>query len=389
MGILNISGTINISFSTSGLITNASQSASDAIFTIDLRPTAPIIIVQDNIDYVAVGWAKADVTAVITFVGPLGVIYTNADFNDPDIDPDVSLYLNRTITLPLDPLENYANILKGNYTLKVTWYNSNLDVYYTYLKTYQYNFDPPTIANTTVSGPYSSTLKSTDTTVYGSDVYTTTREHRVQYPTQLIPPIADVVSSSSEVEITPIYTNQWTVIITTFIEYRKADTLRIYWEGSGEFTHCVYAGCINAMAEVINTMLTNYADTLAANMNNQEVYQKRLVTLNTAWHLLTQAYLAGDEEECDRQAYVIQEQVAYTNGGVCEGATSAIVVKCPSWGVGVIDHNLLDHVDLAAAGITYGHIDDQAQNIEGDKTFISNVTINGDLIYDINGGTWD
>ena len=36
-----------------------------------------------------------------------------------------------------------------------------------------------------------------------------------------------------------------------------------------------------------------------------------------------------------------------------------------------IDHNLLDNLELAAPGVTWGHIDDQAQTIAGAKTFSS------------------
>ncbi|MDA3806298.1 MAG: hypothetical protein PF440_00150 [Thiomicrorhabdus sp.] len=359
-----------------------------AIFTIDLRPVTPKINVYDNLNYTALGWDKADVSVIITLTGPLGAIYVNTDYDAPDIEPSISLYLNKTIALPLDPEENYENVLHGNYTLKVDWYNSVLGLYETYLKTYQYIFDPPTIANTTVSGPYSATLTSTDTTEYGSNVYDTIREHRIQYPTQLVPAKADIVSTAAEVEVTTIYTNQWTIIITTYIEYRNSDLLRILWEDVGTFTHCVYGGCIRAMSEVINTMLETYYDAMASSVNNQERYQKRLVIVNTAWHLLSQAYIVGDVDECDYQSYVIQEQVAYTNGGVCEGATSALVVACPTWGVGVINHNLLDNVDLAGTGVTYGHISNQTQDIYGDKTFKSDLTIEGEFFGDIDGGTW-
>lgn len=39
------------------------------------------------------------------------------------------------------------------------------------------------------------------------------------------------------------------------------------------------------------------------------------------------------------------------------------------------DHNLLTNLQLAGSGVTYGHVDDQAQTFAGDKTFANNVTI--------------
>lgn len=331
MAIINISGTISSSFTTSGVLVNAAQAAGDAIFTIDLRETPPIAIVQDNLDYGNLGWNINDAVAVVTLVGPQGDIYRNEDYNSPDIVPGTSRFINKDLPLGLDPETNYENILKGNYTLKISWYNSTLDEYYSFLKTFQYDLDPATIENTTVSGPYTGVLKSTDTTDYGNDVHQIIREHRVQYPTQLDPLPSDIVSSNAEVQVTPIYTNEWTVIINSFVEYRMTDELRIYWEGTGTFTHCVYGGCIGAMYDAIETMLTTYREAMACNLNNQEAYQKRLVIVNNAWHLLNEAYWSGDAEEADEQAYIIQEQVAYTGSGTCGGATSYEVIPCPPW----------------------------------------------------------
>jgi len=232
MAILNISGTINSSFSMSGQLVNAAQNPGDATLTFDLRPTNPAIIVKDNLDYGSLGWDINDVVAIITFTGPEGQIYKNENYGAPDIVPATSRYPNKIITLPLDPLTDYKNILKGNYSLKISWYNSVLDDYYNFLDTYQYIFDLPTISNTTTSGPYSGILTSTDDTDYGPNLYQITREHRVQYPDELAPPIDDIVSSNAQVQVTPIYTNEWTIIITSFVEYRNPDTLRIYWEGT-------------------------------------------------------------------------------------------------------------------------------------------------------------
>jgi hypothetical protein len=331
MAIINVTGNIQTSFLISGVLQNVPQGAGGAICTFDLRPTTPELQVEDTVNYTALGWNINDAAGVVTIIGPQGEIYRNNDYNSPDIEPGTSRFLNKTITLPLDPLQNYENILSGNYTLKVSWYNSVLDEYYNFLAVYHYGLDLPTISNTTVSGPYTGILKSTDTTEYGNDVHQVTREHRVTYPDELDPLIPDVVSSNAEIQITPIYTNEWAISITSVVEYRFADQLRVFWSGSGSFTHCVYGGCIGAMYDAIETMLATYTDELACNVITKEQYQQRLTIVNTAWHLLNEAYWSGDAEEADQQAYIIQEQVAYTGSGTCGGDTSVEVTPCPPW----------------------------------------------------------
>lgn len=299
------------------------------IFSFDLRPQPKRIIVEDNFDYDTLGWDINDVVAVVTFTGPQAVVYENTDFDSPDIVPASSLLLNKVIPLPIDPESETSNAIQGNYTLKVTWYNSVLDETQEFLDTYQYIFDIPTIENNTVSGPYSGTLTSTDTTDYGNNVFLLTREHRISYPTQA--PAPDIVSSDAVVVVTPIYTNKWTIQITSEVEYHNADELIILWDGDGEFFECVYGSCISSMYDALNTMMLGYENDLACNTINEETYQKRLVITNTAWHLLNVAYQSGDVEEADAQSYIIQEQVEWTGSGTCGGDTSELVVPCPPY----------------------------------------------------------
>jgi hypothetical protein len=116
MSIVNIAGIIRVAFSVEGSLINAAQGANDAIFTIDLRPSNPLGLVTDNLDYPVLGWDINDVVAVVTIIGPQGEVYRNEDFDDPDIEPATSRFLNKNIAMPLDPLQNYENVLSGNYT---------------------------------------------------------------------------------------------------------------------------------------------------------------------------------------------------------------------------------------------------------------------------------
>ena len=379
MPVIKISGkTIDI-FDVNGVLINSNQNVlSDIVLTFDLRPDNPEVILEDNIDYPHIGWDINDVVAVVTLVGPQGVIYENDNYNNPDIVPATSRLMTTKIYLPLDPATDYKEILKGNYTLKVSWYNRNLDDYYAFLNTYDFSFVEPTITNKTISGPYTGTLKSQDTTNYGSNVYQIIRTHTVKYPTQLDPVPDDVVSSNEIIQITPIYTNVWTIIISTFVEYRNPDTLRIYWQGEGTFTHCVYGGCISDMHEAIDSLLNSYYLGLACESDAEEIWQKRFAILNTAWHLLNDAYWANDAEEADEQANIIHEQLAA--GGItdCTGTTSTEVTPCPEWtgGGGGGGETYIFENGLKEAG---GHV-----TMEGPLIKDTTITI-GDYLYKIYG----
>lgn len=303
--------------------------------TIDLRgTTTKQIWVDDNINYVGLGWDIANAVGVLTITGPAGVIYENTDFDNPDIVPNVSRRNQIQINLPLDPQGGYTNPVKGNYTVKLTARNTVTLEEHQVLLTYSYAFDPITITADISSGPYTGTLRSEDTTDYGFYIFSLVREHRIKYPTQLSPVPADVVSTDALVTITPIYTNEWTIIISTEIEYHEPDELILLWNGTGTFTECVYGGSIFDMEAAINTMLDNYYEGMACMTTNQEAAQKRLVIVNNAWHLLNQAYMAGDEEECDRLCAIIQDQVQYAGAGTCGGPTSVLVVPAPPYSGG-------------------------------------------------------
>jgi len=325
--------------------------------TIDLRgTTTKQIWVDDNINYGGLGWDIADAVGVLTITGPAGVIYENTDFNNPDIVPNVSRRNQIQINLPLDPLTGYTNPVKGNYTVKLTARNTDTLAEHEVLLTYSYAFDPPTITANISSGPYTGTLRSEDTTDYGLYIFSLVREHRIKYPVQLSPLPADIVSTDALVIVTPIYTNEWTIIISTEVEYHEPDELILLWNGTGTFKECVYGGSIFDMAEAINTMLTNYYEGMACMTTNQEAAQKRLVIVNNAWLLLNQAYMAGDEEECDRLCAIIQDQVQYAGAGTCGGPTSVLVVPAPPYSGGGImpSYTFTNGISEAGAVVVLG-----------------------------------
>ena len=304
----------------------------DATLQFDLRTPPKKINVIDSLDYDSIGWDINEVTIVISFSGPAGSVYSNTDHMKPDIVPAASRELNKTIPLPLDPQEDYKNVLKGSYTLKVEWKENNLNQIRELLQTFSYEFDPPTIKNETTGGPYTGKLTSKDVTDYGNYSYSLVREHRIKYPIQLSPSQPDIVSTEDEVEVTPIYTNNWTIQITSEATYTMSDGLIILWKDSGTFTHCVYGACISSMMSAIEQMLKKYYDDVSCNVSNQEAWQKRLVIVNTSWHLLQEAYFNNKPEEADKQAAIIQKEIEYAGINTCGGNTSTLVEPCPPWG---------------------------------------------------------
>ena len=308
----------------------------DVLFTtrFDLTLSPKGVVVTDDINYAGLGENINNFRGVITVSGPQGTIYQNTDFDNPDITPGVSRESVISIPLPLDPQEDYEQVLKGNYTVRYTVKDIVSTNEYTNLDTYSYQFDEPTIETTITSGPYSGILRSNDDTDYGSNITTLTREHRIQYPDELAVPPADIVSSNAYVEVTPIYTNEWTIIITSTVEYTNPDTLQIKWYGTETFTHCVYGGCINSMYDALETMRDTYTQAILDDRALAEQYERRLVLVTTAWHLLNIAYQDGDVEEADQQAAIIAEQIEYTGSGTCGGPTSELVVACPPYSGG-------------------------------------------------------
>ena len=331
----------------------------------DLTLALKGVVVTDDINYTGLGENINNFRGVIVVSGPQGVIYENTDYDNPDINPGVSRESVIAIPLPLDPQTDYQTVLKGNYTVRYTVRDITIPEDSTAVEVYSYQFDEPEIETTISSGPYSGYLRSNDDTNYGSNITTLTREHRIQYPDELAVPPADIVSSNAYVEVTPIYTNEWTIIITSEVEYTHPDDLLIKWDGTETYTHCVYEGCINGMYDAVETLRDNFLTAIINNRVQAEEYERRLVLVNTSWHLLNIAYQDNDVEEADEQAAVIAEQIAYTGSGTCGGPSSSEVIPCPPY------------VGGTPAAYTFTNGTNEVAGVVGlGGTLIKNTTIN-------------
>jgi len=302
----------------------------DTKFRLDLTPNRTVEI-YDTIDYSGLGEDINDFVGIVKVSGPSGVIYENTDFNNPDIVPGTSRQMTTLIYLILDPLNDYQ-VMKGQYTIKYSVKDTVSENTYENSNVYGFHFDNPTMAVNVDSGPYSAKLRSNDNTDYGSDISLLTREHRIQYPTDLSLP--DIVTTLASYEVDPIYTNEWTIIVTSVVDYKQGDDLEYRWGGTQTVTHCVTGACISSFYSSVDEMLTMYRGYIGVNPSRAGVFRERLQQINTAWQLLDIAWMYVDLEEADRQAETIREIIEKSDIDMCPSGSSVQVDACPEWGGG-------------------------------------------------------
>lgn len=299
-------------------------------FRLDLDPKR--IIVTDTIDYGGLGEDPNNFKGVLMVTGPAGVIYNNTDFNNPDIDPGVSKESTIQINLPLDATNDYW-VLKGQYTIKYTVRRTSDQVQYFNSNVYGFAFDEPAMDVDVDSGPYTAKLRSNDNTNYGDvgDIDVLSREHRIQYPPELSLP--DIVTTQASYEVDPIYTKEWTVIVTTTVDYKQvADDLEYRWIGTKTVSHCVAGSCISSFYDGIKAMVDDYLIYDGTNPNKAQLYQTKLAQINSEWQLLDIAWMVGNGEQADEHSMVIQEILESLSYSVCPTGVSVQVTACPEWG---------------------------------------------------------
>lgn len=293
-------------------------------FRLDLSPKR--VVITDTIDYSGLGEDPADFKGVLLISGPGGVIYNNTDFSNPDINPGTSKESTTQINLPLDPGNNYE-VFHGQYTVKYTVQKTATEDEYYKSIVYGFAFTEPTMVVNVDSGPYSAKLRSNDNTAYGSNVLLLTREHRIKYPTDL--GFDDIVETAASHEVDTIYTNEWTTIITSTVDYQQGDDLEYKWYGTKTVTHCVTGACISSFYNGIDEMFTEYQTYIGTNPNMASLFRERLQQINTAWQLLEIAWADSEVAEADRHAETIREILEASGIDMCPtGSPSAQVSPC-------------------------------------------------------------
>jgi len=167
------------------------------------------------------------------------------------------------------------------------------------------------------SNCFQSRLICKDATDYGSaGVVIVSRENRVKYPLTMETPVADVVSTSINVNqqltINPIYTHTWAGVITTnFTVDKTTYGLDIYIKGLQEHTvNCDIRLC--AAFTCIKSLVDQYNAYLGTNPTAANKLQNTLFKVQDAYMLYSIAVECGNDEEACRQVDIIVDLIGST-----------------------------------------------------------------------------
>ena len=189
--------------------------------------------IQDNSDYVGASpsIALVDVVGVYTSTDPnSNILHQNADFNNPDVDLDVSLYSGYITFTEAD----------GDYIIDYSVYDSDTST--TYTKTFTFTYDADDIPDVVInieSDVGLATISSTDETAYGATITLNTRTHTLTYPSTW----GSTTSTSITVDtisLTELYTGEYSGAITSTITITGTDDLIVDTTITGTQTHDVW-----------------------------------------------------------------------------------------------------------------------------------------------------
>lgn len=187
---------------------------------------AGTIVINDTTNYPGQGLvaSASHVKIAVSLAASTGniTVYNPPAGNNYDIQPSVSTANIHTITMPKDATGKF---LEGQYSVTVLYYQTlapGVDALVTYIPVI-YNFTNPCVTmdlqSTIDCG--ASTIVSTDATVYGSNVSSITRVHKVYAPPIL--GLSPFVNALASLTVTGIYTTTWTQSVVSSVVYLNAD----------------------------------------------------------------------------------------------------------------------------------------------------------------------
>ena len=215
--------------------------------------------IQDNSDYTGAtpAIALANVVGVYKLTDPnSNILHENADFDNPDVDLDVSLYSGYVTFTEVD----------GDYTLVYSVYDS--DTATTYTKTFTYTYAEsviPTVVIDIESDVGLATISSTDETAFTVTKVLNTRTHTLTYPaswgsTTTTSIVVDAISLSE------LYTGEYSTTITSTITITGTDDLIILTSITGTETHDVWdTDGFYTVREALNTFYDDWQTNKTSN----------------------------------------------------------------------------------------------------------------------------
>jgi|GEM_PF-4397446 len=243
---------------------------------------------KDNSDYAGEGISTSDVVGVYTCTDPnSNILHQNADFNNPDIDIDVSLYsAYKTFT-----------VAAGVYTVVYSVYDSNTTT--TYAKTFTFTYattDIPTITISIESDVGLATISSTDETSYTDTITLNTRTHTLTYPASWGSTTTTSIVVNS-ISLTELYTGEYDTSISSNITNSKANDLIITKTITGTQTHDVWDTdgfyvIKDALNEFYDLWQTNQTDNPKEGRRQAEVWNE----INSNYSLYNSYKQNGDIE---------------------------------------------------------------------------------------------
>lgn len=226
--------------------------------TFDLTTTNPEFVFLDTTNWAGQGISTSDVNGVFKIVSPSGItIYNNVDYSNSGCDIRTALSLTSQQTISL-PLTGTLLVEPGTYTITYSQYNSNLNVYYTQINTYTYEYVAPEICISQVADCISPQFVSTDLTEYEVEGITPTKTltHTIYYPNGSAGQGSPLVGSSAVLSTGVFYNGTQTTEIEASLSYTFSDGLIVLDEIDGskdilvncEYICSIYC-CIKALEQ--------------------------------------------------------------------------------------------------------------------------------------------
>ena len=193
-----------------------------AYFLLDTPSVSnPSLQIKDETDYVGQGLPLAQIKGVLTVRYGSIVIYSNAVYASPDVNPSVSLFSAQLDVLPLD---SNGKVINATYEFV---YSIQVNLATIYTKTFSYAYCDSGMkgAVCATSSCFTSQLTAKDQSVYVQEgIQSSVRSLKVQYPrTSSGTPVAAPVTTTNEsLTIGPdIWTGNYTISLSTIIVYLK------------------------------------------------------------------------------------------------------------------------------------------------------------------------
>jgi hypothetical protein len=278
-----------------------SLSAVSFNLTFDFSSSPKVFIIEDTTDYAGAAVSKTVANGVLTITGPDGsTIYNNTNFNDPDIDCDVSL-TNSAIQLPL---MGDGSVMQGSYTVTYTVRIAGASIASAYevsdSKTYSLNYlSGVNVSLSLTMNCNKPLLTSTDTTdyTYLGVTPTITRDHRIQYPQ---------VANTAEIQggnATTVTTSTVYVVKNTPLTYTSTvSSTLIYSMGGGVYIKNLVSGATAAQIACDPNLCDIYCGLHAAwdRYINYKGTQRGADELNKIVKMTSVAQLAAQAIECGK-----------------------------------------------------------------------------------------